>query len=52
MAQTTEERLAASLKALILRDQKGESSKFEVRIDDAWRAPAKEALERMFEVCR
>jgi quinolinate synthase len=52
MAQTTEERLAASLKALILKDQKGEPSKFEVRIDDAWRAPAKEALERMFEVCQ
>jgi quinolinate synthase len=52
MAQTTEERLDASLKALILKAQKGEPSKFEVHIDEAWRAPAKEALERMFEVCR
>ena len=52
MAQTTEERLAASLKALIHRDQSGEPSSFEVRIADAWREPAKAALERMFEVCR
>jgi quinolinate synthase len=52
MAQTTEERLAASLEALKLKDQGGQPSKFEVRIADAWRAPAKDALARMFEACR
>ena len=52
MAQTTEERLAAAMTALMHRDQCGEPSEFEVRIADAWRAPAKAALERMFAVCR
>jgi len=52
MAQTTEERLAASLEALILRDQSGRPSNFEVRINDAWREPAQDALARMFEACR
>jgi len=52
MAQTTEEALAASLEALILRDKSGRASKYEVRIADEWRAPAKDALDRMLEVCR
>ena len=52
MAQTTEERLAAAVKALVRRDQNGEPSDFEVRIADEWRDPAREALECMFEVCR
>jgi len=52
MAQTTEERLAACLEALILRDQSGQPSKFEVRIADEWRAPARDTVERMLEVCR
>jgi len=52
MAQTTEERLAASLAALVRRDREGRPSEFEVRITEAWRGPAKEALERMFEACK
>jgi len=51
MAQTTEERLAASVQALIRKDQNGELSKFAVRIADEWRAPARAALDLMLDVC-
>lgn len=50
MAKTTEERLAASIDALIRRDQTGEPSPFRVNIADAWREPAKAAIDKMFEV--
>jgi len=51
MAQTTEESLAAALDALQNSRETGQDSPFLVRIPEDLKAPAKEALERMLEVC-
>lgn len=51
MAQITEERLAAAVHALANSRETGEDSPCMVTIDDALKAPAKDALERMLAVC-
>ena len=52
MAQTTEERLAATLDSLVSCEADGSESPFMVRIPDALKAPAEETLIRMLAVCR
>lgn len=52
MAQTTEERLDAALAALIAEREGGPVSPYLVNVDEALKAPAQAALERMLAVCR
>ncbi len=52
MAETTEERLDAVLSALIANREGGPESPYRVTVDEALKAPARAALERMLAVCR
>ena len=52
MAETTEERLDAALAALIAERDGGPASPYRVGVDEALKAPARAALERMLAVCR
>jgi quinolinate synthase len=52
MAQTTEESLAAAMEALALSRETRNPSPYLVRVPEEFKAPAKEALERMLDVCR
>lgn len=51
MAEITEEKLDATLCALIAARDGGPESPFLVTVDEALKAPAREALERMLAVC-
>jgi quinolinate synthase len=51
MAQTTEESLAAALRDLAACEREGRGSRFQVRIAEDLKNPAKAALERMLRVC-
>jgi quinolinate synthase len=52
MAQTTEESLAAAMEALVAGRERQSPSPYLVRIPEEFKAPAREALERMLDVCR
>lgn len=52
MAETTEERLDAALSSLIESRDGGPESPYRIRVDEALKAPARAALERMLAVCR
>jgi quinolinate synthase len=52
MAQTTEESLAAAMKALLNSREQNMPSAFAVTVPEEFKTPAREALERMLAVCR
>ncbi|MDR1489238.1 MAG: quinolinate synthase NadA [Desulfovibrio sp.] len=52
MAQTTEESLCSALESLAEAEQTGDVSPYQVSIGMEQKAPAREALERMLDICR